>query len=129
MRLHIRPETLCSLITLAREFQAKEAVVFPETPGSPTEDWALQTLASHAEDPAVAEFNGIVEDMSERQRAELVALLWLGRGDVSLEDWEVAVDDAIGDYSLNAASYVLAHPLVSDYLEEALLQHDISCND
>jgi hypothetical protein len=129
VRLHIRLETLCSLITLAREFQAKEEVVFPEVPSSPSDDWALQTLADHIDDPAVAEFCGTVEDMGERQRAELVALMWLGRGDYDIEEWEEAVDDAVGDFSINAAQYVLAHPMVSDYLEEGLIAHDLSCEE
>ena len=44
----------------------------------------------------VAEFRSIVSDFSERQRAELVALMWLGRGDFSVEEWEQAVDEALG---------------------------------
>lgn len=129
MRLHIRLGTLCSLVELAREFHAKEEVVFPEVPNSPTDDWAMQTLADHTDDPAVAEFRGIVDDMAERQRAELVALLWLGRGDFDIEEWEEAVDEALGDFSIRAAEYVLAHPIASDYLEEGLIAHDLSCED
>jgi hypothetical protein len=129
MRLHIRLHTLCSLIALAREFQAKEEVVFPEVPSSPTEDWAMQMLADHIDDGNLAEFNGIIEDMGERQRAELVALMWLGRGDYDLEDWEEAVDEALGDFSIRAASYLLAHPMISDHLEEGLIAHGLSCED
>lgn len=129
MRLHIRPETLCTLISLAREFQAKEEVVFPEIPDSPSDDWALQVLADHQDDANVAEFRGIVEDMSERQRAELVALMWLGRGDYGIDEWEGAVDDALGDFSIRAAEYLLAHPMLSDHFEEGLIAHDLSCDD
>jgi hypothetical protein len=129
VRLHIRPETLCTLISLAREFQAKEEVVFPEIPDSPSDDWALQVLADHQDDANVAEFRGIVEDMSERQRAELVALMWLGRGDYGIDEWEGAVDDALGDFSIRAAEYLLAHPMLSDHFEEGLIAHDLSCDD
>ena len=129
MPLHIRLETLCSLISLAREFQAKEQVVIPDVPDSPSDDWALQVLADHYDDASLAEFRGIVDDMSERQRAELVALLWLGRGDFSIDEWEDAVDEALGDFSIRAADYVLAHPMVSDHLEEGLIAHDLSCDE
>ena len=129
MRLHIRHETICSLIALAREFQAKEDVVIPDLPDSPSEDWALQVLADHRDDSSLAEFSGIVEDMAERQRAELVALMWLGRGDYSIDEWEQAVDDAIGDFSIRAGEYVIAHPMVSDYLEEGLIAHELSFED
>lgn len=129
MRLHIRLETLCSLIALAREFQAKEDVVIPEAPDSPTEDWAMQVLADHIDDYSLAEFRGIVGDMSERQRAELVALMWLGRGDYSIDEWEQAVDDALGDFSIRAGEYVIAHPMISDYFEEGLIAHGLSCEE
>ena len=129
MRLHIPLDTLCSLIALAREFQAKEEVVIPETPESPSEDWAMQVLADHRDDYCLAEFRGIVTDMSERQRAELVALMWVGRGDFSIEEWEDAVDEALGDFSIRAADYVLAHPMVTDHLEEGLIAMDLSCDE
>ncbi|NEV60973.1 DUF3775 domain-containing protein [Thiorhodococcus minor] len=127
--LHIQSDTLCYIIGKAREFQAKEEVVLPDTPASPSEDWALQVLADHSEDYSVRETTRAIGEMSERQRAELVALMWVGRGDYSIDEWETAVDDAIGDYSLNAAGYLLAHPMVADDLEEGLIAHGYSCQD
>ncbi|WP_295399139.1 hypothetical protein [uncultured Thiocystis sp.] len=48
--LHIKLESICYIIAKIREFQAKEEVVLPDTPASPSEDWALQVLADHSED-------------------------------------------------------------------------------
>ncbi len=127
MRMHIRQQTLCSLIALAREFQAKEEVCIPQEGNSSSEDWAMQMLADHGDDYNVGEFRSIVHDFSERQRAELVALMWLGRGDYTAEEWEDAVDEALGDYSIRAAEYVLAHPMVSDHLEEGMIALDMPC--
>ncbi len=128
MRMHIRHETLCSLIALAREFQAKEEVCIPQEGESSSDDWALQVLADHANDYNASEFRSIVRDLSERQRAELVALMWLGRGDYTVEEWEEAVDEAVGDYSIRAADYVLAHPMVSGHLEEGLIALEEPCD-
>jgi hypothetical protein len=129
VRLHIPLDTLCSLIDLAREFQAKEEVTFPEVPSSPTDDWAMQVLADHGDDYNVSEFKQIVTEMSERQRSELIALMWMGRGDFSVEEWEEAVDEAWGDFSVRAAAYVLAHPMLSDHLEEGMIALDLSCEE
>jgi len=129
VRLHIPLDTLCSLIDLAREFQAKEEVTFPEVPSSPTDDWAMQVLADHGDDYNVSEFKQIVTEMSERQRSELIALMWMGRGDFSVEEWEDAVDEAWGDFSVRAAAYVLAHPMLSDHLEEGMIALDLSCEE
>ena len=125
--LHIPLDTICYIIAKAREFQAKEEVVIPETPSSPTEDWALQILADHSGDYTLTELMECIGEMSQRQRAELIALMWVGRGDYSLDEWEEAVDEAIGDYSVRAAHYLIAHPMVSDDLEEGLIAHGYSC--
>ena len=127
--LHIPFETLCYIIAKAREFQAKEEVVLPETPSSPADDWALQCLADHSGDYTLTELVEAIGAMNQRQRAELIALMWVGRGDYDIDDWEGAVDDAIGDHSVRAAQYLLAHPMVSDDLEEGLIAHGYSCDD
>jgi hypothetical protein len=127
--LHIPLDAICYIIAQVREFQAKEEVVIPETPSSPAEDWALQILADHGGDYTLTELLGYIGEMNQRQRAELVALMWVGRGDYAIEEWESAVDDAIGDYSLRAAQYLVTHPMAADNLEEGLIAHGYSCQD
>ena len=127
--LHIPLDVVCYIVAKTREIQAKEDVVIPDSPGSPSEDWALQVLADHSGDYTVAELVDCVGQMSQRQRAELIALMWLGRGDYGAEDWEQAVDDAIGDHSVRAAAYLLAHPMVCDDLEEGLIALGYSCEE
>lgn len=127
--IHINLGSLCHIINKIREFQAQDEVMLPDVPVNLPEDWALDILADHSEDRTLQEMTHVIGAMSERQRAELVALMWLGRGDYDLDKWETAVDDAIGDYSLNAASYVLAHPMAADDLEEGLIAHGYSCQD
>jgi hypothetical protein len=128
--LNINPETVCFIITKARQFQAKEEVVIPEVPLSATESWAQQILADHREDSCVQEVIETVQDLEPDQRAELVALMWLGRGDYSLEEWRNAVReaaDSLQDDIAAAGRYLLAHPLVADYLLEGLRQTGSDC--
>jgi len=127
--LNINPETVCFIIAKAREFQAKEEVVIPEAPLSPADDWALQVLADHADDFCVQEVEAVIADLEPDQEAELVALMWLGRGDYDLGDWDGAVNDAADQLTDHTAQYLLAHPLVADYLQEGLIQHGCSCED
>jgi len=129
--LKIRLETVCYIIAKAREFQAKEQVVFPEdSPGS-ADDWALQVLADHKDDMSLQEIKVAVADLSPEQQAELVALMWVGRGDYALEEWEDASTEALDQYRdhENTAAYLLAHPMVSDHLEEGLIAQGYSCDD
>lgn len=127
--IHIHLETLCFLIAKAREFLTKEDVVIPETPGSPSDDWALQILADHCDDASLREIQDTLNDFNGRQRAELIALMWLGRGDYEIDEWEMAVDEALGDLSVRAAEYLLSHPTLPDYLEEGLIAHGYYCNE
>ena len=103
-----------------------------EVPYSPADDWALQILANHIDDPCVQEVKVTVWDLEPDQQAELVALMWLGRGDYLLSEWNSATADA--EESLLAditepGAYLLAHPLVADYLLEGLIQHGYSCEE
>ena len=79
--LELNPETICFLVSKAKEFHAKEEVVIPDEPLSPSEDWARQVLADHDDDLTYQEFKAAVDDLEPDQQATLVALMWLGRGD------------------------------------------------
>ena len=75
--LELNPETVCFLISKAKEFHAKEDVVIPNEPLSPSEDWARQVLADHADDLTYQEFKSTINDLEPDQQANLVALMWL----------------------------------------------------
>jgi hypothetical protein len=127
--LELNPDTVCFLIDKAHEFHAKEDVVIPDTPGSPTEDWALQVLADHGDDATLQEFKNTVQDLEPDQQVQLVALLWLGRGDYSVDEWDDALAEARRSWTPRTAEYLIAHPLLADYFEDALSELGYSCED
>jgi len=127
--LNIQTETLCFIIAKAREFQAKEGVVIPEElPESPSENWARQVLADHGDDHVLQEVAAMINDLDDDAQAELVALMWLGRGDYTLDEWATAVEDARRERSDHTPGYLLSHPQVSFYLEEGMALHGQSCD-
>ena len=129
--LNLNPETVCFIISKARQFQAKEEVVIPEVPYSATDDWARQILASHIEDACVREVKATVQDLEPDQQEELIALMWLGRGDYLVDEWSLIMRDAahaLQDIS-DPGAYLLSHPLVADYLLEGLAQFGIGCQE
>ena len=127
--LNLSADTVCFVISKAKEFQAKEEVVIPEVPNNPSDDWARQILADHLDDLTMDELRATIDDLDRDQQADLIALMWLGRGDYDLSEWEQAVDEANDAIGEDPTSYLLAHPMVADYLTEGLLQHDLSCED
>lgn len=126
--LDISIETVCRLIDLAREFHAQEQIVIPEERGNPSGDWAQQVLASHVEDSTFQEFKADVRDLEPDQQNQLVALLWLGRGDYALDEWVEAVAYAAENASPATAEYLIAHPMLADYLTEGLALFGRSCD-
>ena len=118
--LELNPDTVFFVIDRAREFHAKEEVVIPEDPANSSGDWGAQVLADHIGDLGFAEVKGVIDELDQDQQISLVALMWLGRGDYDVDDWEDALKDAGGGWNERTAEYLLATPLVADYLSEGL---------
>ena len=118
--LELNREVVQIIIDKARQFQAKEEVTFPEDPMSPTEDWAIQTLAAHADDPVLVELASTVESLELDEQAMLVALMWVGRGDYDVEEWDEALAEARAHWNGRTAEYLIGTPQVADYLSEGL---------
>jgi hypothetical protein len=118
--LNVNPETIRFIIDKAQEFQVKEGVTIPETPLSPSDDWARQIMADHTDDPVLQQIRDTVEDLEPDQQAELVALMWLGRGDYESGEWEAAVRQAAESANDRTADYLIGTPLLGDFLAEGL---------
>lgn len=125
--LDLNPDTVCFIIDKAREFHAKEEVSIPEVPNSPADDWALQVLADHQDDLSYQELYAVLVDLEPDQRYQLLALMWLGRGDYTLEEWSEAVAEAEDNYSEYLMESLIATPFVADYLTEGLELMGYSC--
>ena len=126
--LNLSPDTVCFLISMARVFHSQEDVVIPDTPDSPSEDWALQALAAHSSDGVFQEFKSAIDDLEPDQQQEVVALMWLGRDEFSVDEWEAAREEARNSWTESTAEYLIGHPQLSDYLLEGLDLLGYSCD-
>jgi hypothetical protein len=122
LSLEINPDIVRYIISMAREFHVQEQASIPEDPMSPSGDWAMQVLASQEGDATQDELRIAIQDLEPDQQVQLVALMWLGRGSFSLEEWEAALKEAGDSWNNNTAGYLIGTPLVADYLEEGLNQ-------
>jgi hypothetical protein len=112
----------------ARVFHSQEGVTFPEITDSPSEDWALQALAAHSGDSVFQEFKSTIDDLEPDQQQEVVALMWLGRDEFSVDEWEAAREEARNSWTESTAEYLIGHPQLSDYLLEGLDLLGYSCD-
>ena len=127
--LSISREKVCYIITKAREFDAKDVVTDPDDSSNPADDAMLSVLEDHPDDPVVQEISAAIFAMSEDEQVDLVALAWLGRGDGTLDDWDDLRAEADRAHNKRTASYLLGMPLLADYLNEALSQFGLSCEE
>ncbi len=125
--IEMNPEIVCQVIQRAREFQSKDAVVLPEAHFTPGDELAIDALAEHEDDMSYREIRDTIDDLEPDQQIVLVALMWLGRGDYGISEWESALAEAEANWTDRTSSYLLATPLVADYLLEGLILHDYDC--
>jgi Protein of unknown function (DUF3775) len=127
--LSIPTEKICFIIEKAKEFDAKDEVTDPDDSSNPADDAMIAVLEDHKDDPVVQEIAAVIHSMSIDEQVDLVTLAWLGRGDGTLDDWDELHGEAERAHNNRTASYLLGMPLLPDYLEEALSQFGISCEE
>ena len=86
--LMISPEKVSFLIEKAREFDVKDGASDPDSGSNAADDDMIDVLEDSADDPVEREITGFINALSEDEQIDLVALMWLGRGDGSIEEWD-----------------------------------------
>jgi Protein of unknown function (DUF3775) len=76
----------------------------------------------HGEGADRAELAGFIRHLNVDEQIDLVALTWLGRGDGDLSTWRELQAQAAQAHNNRTASYLIATPMLADYLEEAMSQ-------
>jgi uncharacterized protein DUF3775 len=127
--LSISAEKIGFLIEKMREFDVKEAETDPDSGSNATDDNMIDVLEDDANDPVVREITGFISAMSEDEKIDLVALMRLGRGDGTIEEWDDLRLEAAESRNNRTARYLLGEPLVSDYLAEGLEAFGLSWGD
>jgi hypothetical protein len=127
--LAISVEKVTFLIEKTREYDVKEAASDPDSGSNGADDDMIDVLEDNGDDPVAREITGFINAMSEDEQLDLVALMRLGRGDGTLEEWNELRREAADGSNGRTASYLLGEPLVSDYLAEGLDEFGLSWSD
>jgi hypothetical protein len=117
--IELNRETVQRLIDRTREFHTRDDVSFDEAPEIDDDDWSQQ-VASYTSDPYYQEIKTTIDDLEPDQQVTLVALMWIGRGDFSMDELGDALKEAEDNWNPNTADYLIGTPMLSDYLTEAL---------
>jgi hypothetical protein len=130
--LRISVEKVCALIEAARELAGK----VPSTAGDRTTTGDDSKLAT------IDEAEGIGEDQDARrsqtvefiaglnveEQADVLALIWLGRGDYEIDDWDEAVAEAEARIAARDPDFMLGDSALPDYLGGGLEAFGVACD-
>jgi len=117
--LAISPEKVAWVIVRSRELTAKVAPYDTDTDPE-TDEQQTAILEDRPGDATRQELVAFINGLNEDERANLIAMAWIGRETYTMDDWESAVETARREHRTNAAQYLLGLPLLPDFLEDAL---------
>lgn len=133
--LAISHEKVAFIIEKAREFDVKEANTDPDSGSNAADDDMIDVLEDDGTDATGRELSSFIRALNEDEQIDLVALVWLGRGEGGLDDWDdlrARAIDARGTYAnarRETADYLLGEPMLGDFLADGLDAFGIDWTD
>jgi hypothetical protein len=114
--LSFNSDYLRHLIVKVRAFMGKEATDIPDDGSNPIDDaLPASALQDEEDDLSREEVAREIMGLNIQQKAELVALMWLGRKDGEVEEWEDLVTRALESREVPTEEYLLDHPLLAEH--------------
>ena len=134
MSLGIAVEKVCEIITHLRAYDSgivtEDPEVRPNALDDVIEEGELEArLAEPHTDPVHDELTSVIDALNLEEQVNLVALLWLGRGDYSAEEWDDAVATARDRHSEHTGAYLIGGPIAGDHIDAGLSALGYSCED
>jgi len=119
--LDLNPETVEHIIDRAHQYQTRDEMrEEADEDDAPDLDALGDEDVQTTEDPVYVELREAIDDLEPDQQVSLVALMWLGRGDFSVDDWDQALARAGEEWNERTGDYLVRTPLLADYLTEGL---------
>lgn len=133
--LAISADKVAFIIEKAREFDVKEADSDPDSGSNAADDGETDVLEDNGSDPVAAELAGFIQAMNEDEQLDLVTLMWIGRGDGDVDEWDdlrARAIEARAEYKAprrEAVKYLLGEPMLGDLLADGMDELGIDWTD
>lgn len=126
--MDIAVDKVTEIILRVRALDVKEGPTDPDSGSNPIDDGATDVLTSSADDATESEIRSMINGLNDDERANLLALLYVGRGDMEAEEWGEAVRfarerESVGEGALRE---IMGSPDAGDLLDEGLAALGIS---
>jgi len=116
--LNIPVETVAYIAMKAKEWDTKVESLELSDGSNPADDREAVVLEYDGEDTDAYELASAIERLNEDEKADLIALTWLGRGD--FDSYEEAREMALERMNERTAAYLMGDPRLGDHLSEGL---------
>jgi hypothetical protein len=123
--LQISPRRVAHVIIRAREIDAKVGT-WDRAGDSVDSDSILEARRGDATE---AELRAFIAGMNDDEKAELVAIMWIGRETYDADELDEAIQTARDEATTPTEDYLLGVPLLPDYLEDGLDKLGIDVTD
>lgn len=116
--MKLKRQTVERLRGLAKDYHAAYGHDRPMT----LDEITHENIQEYLHDPRRRKFKEIVSSLGKEERAELLALVWLGRGDdkVKVEEWDSLLAHARKEDDEGIGNYLIAKAPLSGYLDKGL---------
>jgi hypothetical protein len=128
--MDIALDKICELILRVRAIDVKEGLTDPASGSNPIDDGSIDSLTSAPDDATEDELRDVIAGLNDDERADLIALVYIGRGDMEPEEWGAAVRlarEREASSSLSTADWLIGIPNLADLLDEGLNAMGRSC--
>ena len=126
--MDIALDKVCELILRARAVDMKDGVTDPDSGSNAVDDGMAGILTEGPDDSTEEEIREVIAGLNDDERTDLVAIMFIGRGDFEADEWADALRtarDRSGGGS--TADYLLGIPNLGDLLDEGLAALGRSC--
>ncbi|MGA7999048.1 MAG: DUF3775 domain-containing protein [Bradyrhizobium sp.] len=125
--LSISPEKAFFIVAKSRQSDSKATE--SDLVADLSDDDTSYGLDDHSRETDRSELSTFIRGLNVDEQIDLVALMWLGRGDGDLDNWSDLRAEAARAHNNRTASYLIGTPMLADYLEEALSEFGKSLED
>lgn len=127
--LAIDTEKVGFIIIKAREFEVSSEPSDTAAVAKPADEEEDTVFQDAPGDSIQQELRAAIDQLNIEEQYNLVALMWLGRGTYTKDEWGEAVAEARAAHNEHTAGYLLGTPLLPDYLEDGLTDLGYSIED
>lgn len=125
--MDIALDKVCELILRLREVDVKESGTDPDSGSNPIDDGSTDVLTDAPGDSTEEQVREFLAGLNDDERHDLVAIMWIGRGDFEAEEWSAARASARERETTPTGDYLLGIPNAGDLLDEGLASLGLSC--